>query len=153
MAEAAIDADAHAGKLLVVPGQHFRKNVEKGAFIGADGKRARGHACLIGNGMDRPGLQRQHLAGVVQHDLARRSEADGLGGTVKQLLTVLLLQLADLRADGRLGTENLFRGTGKTAQAGDFHESLELVEIHAQVQQNWGDNATGEKPEAVPPWS
>ena len=52
--------------------------------------------------------------------LARNRKPHGLPDAVKQLLAVLLLELANLRADGRLRPVELLAGARETALLGDF---------------------------------
>ena len=49
---------------------------------------------------------------------------------IEQAVTIFLLQLADLRADRRLRTENLFSRAREAALSGDFQKCDELIEVH-----------------------
>src|SRR5271165_1178246 len=64
-------------------------------------------------------------------DLAGRSQLYGLARAVEQAIAVLLLELANLRADRRLRAEYFFSGTREAALPGHFQKCDELIKIHA----------------------
>ena len=54
-----------------------------------------------------------------------------LTGTIEQPVSVLLLQLANLRANRRLRAKYLLPGTRKTTELRDLQECHELIEVHS----------------------
>src|SRR5215510_16320568 len=48
-------------------------------------------------------------------------------------MTVLLLELADLRANRRLRTQNLFCRPREVSQLGNFKKGIQLIKIHTRV--------------------
>ena len=132
MGEIPVDADPDFREHLVVLSKHLGQHVEEGSLIGADGKRAHGNAIALCDCTQGAAAERQQLAGILQNDLASRSEPDGFCRPVKEPVPVLLLQLTDLGTHRGLRTQYFLGRARKTAQLGDFHKRIKLIEIHTQ---------------------
>ena len=122
VAEIPVDADLHGGKAPAVLRENFRQHVEAGRFVGADGQRAARRAGLVRHGAQRFVAQREKAPGVFEQRFARHGEPDGFPDAIEELLAVLLLELADLRAHRRLRAVELLAGAREAALLGNFNE-------------------------------
>ena len=109
----------------------LRQHVDAGGFVGGDHQFAARIALQFVDGILRPAALIQHLRGVLGEDPAGGGQGNAAAEAFEQRGIQLLLELADLRADGRLGPVAGLRGLRKALQADDFEERVELVEIHA----------------------
>ena len=89
---------------------------------------------MVGDGGQRFIAKILQPLGIFVENLTGRRQLYGLAGSIKQPVSILLLQLADLRTDRRLRTEYFFPGAGKTALPGDFQECDQLVEVHGLAE-------------------
>jgi hypothetical protein len=87
--------------------------------------------------------------GVFVEHLSGWGELYCFSRAVEQSIAVLLLQLADLGAYRRLGTENLLSGARETALPRDFQKSNELVEVHVGLERDYSE-LLGELRRVVP---
>ena len=120
----------HIGIFAAIFSENFGKNIEAGRLIGADHQSATRRVTVIGDRHKRLVAQFFHPYCVVVKNLARRGQLNAFAGTIEQPVAILLLQLADLRADRGLRPEDFFSGTREAALAGNFQESYELIKIH-----------------------
>ena len=134
-----------AGKRRLIFGENVRQHVEAGGFVGADGQRAARRAGLVGHGAQRFVAQREQPPGIFEQGFARDREPHGFPDAVEQLLPVFLLELADLRAYGRLRAVELLTGARKTALFGDFHECNQMVEVHSLVMRIIAKTGRGDR--------
>src|SRR6266851_1871431 len=92
---------------------------------------------MVGHGGERFVAEILQTLRVFVEDLAGRGEFYGFAGAVEQAVAILLFQLANLCADCRLGTENLFSCAGEAALPCDFQKSNELVEVHVRLERDY----------------
>jgi len=85
---------------------------------------------MVGHRHQRFLAQQFQALGIVVEDLFGGGKFYGLALAVEQAIAILLLQLADLGADGRLGTEDFLSSARKTALSRHFQKCDELIEIH-----------------------
>ena len=130
VAEISIDADLHRRIAPAVFPENLRQNIQAGGLVGAHAQRAAGRAAVVRHRHQRFFAQIFQPLGIFVKNLAGRSQLYRLAGAVEQAVAILLLQLADLRADRRLRAENLLPRTGKTALSGHFQKRNELIEVH-----------------------
>ena len=90
----------------------------------------RGHALHFRHGGDHGAAGLDGVFGVFLKDLAGGGERDLASGAVEQPGADFVLQGADLGGDRRLRAKALLRGAREAAEARDFEERLQLVEIH-----------------------
>ena len=67
---------------------------------------------------------------IFVEDLTGGSELDGFARAVEKAVALFLLQLADLRADRRLGTEDFLSRAREAALPCHLEESNKLIEVH-----------------------
>ena len=100
--EIAIDADVD----LRVSTLKFRKNVgeeiEASSLIGAKDDWTLDDVAAIGDDLNGFVAQAKQAFGVIEEDFTGGSELDGLGGTIQEFGAISLLELTNLRTDGRL---------------------------------------------------
>src|SRR5216684_374277 len=133
VAEVAVDTDVNQRIAALKFGKHIRQKIEAGGFVGAKNYGALHDIAAVRDNLDGFITETQKFFGIIEQDLAGRRQLDGFGGAVEELGTVGLFELADLRADGRLRTENFLPGARKTLELGNVDESGELVEVHGQI--------------------
>ena len=108
---------------MTVLGEDVGQYIQAGGLIGSDDQRAARAGALIGHGQQRLVPHLQQAFSISEQHSAGGRESHVFTGTIKQAVSVLLLQLADLGADRGLGAENFLPGPGKTPQLGHFQES------------------------------
>jgi hypothetical protein len=91
-------------------GEHVWQKIEAGGFVGAEDERSLDDVTAVGNDLDGLVAETQKALGVFEKDFAGRRELDGLGGSVQKAGTIGLFELANLRADSGLRTENFLPG-------------------------------------------
>ena len=108
----------------------LRQDVDAGGFVGRDHQFAARIGLQFVDGILRAAAQVQHLLGVFGENPAGGGQRNAAAEALEQLGAQLLLELADLRADGRLRAVTRLRGLGKALQPDDLEKRVELVEIH-----------------------
>ncbi len=108
---------------------------------------------MVGDRHDRFFAQRFKALGIVEQHLPGGRQLYGFAGAVEEAIAILLLQLADLRADRGLRAEHLFTGAGKAALFRHFQKRDELIEVHcddariisdlAGVEREYTDSGSG----------
>ena len=111
-----------------------RQQKKYGVLIGADGDLAVVKITHLDQGSLGRVPQIQHLAGVIEQDLAGEGERTVLGRAVKKALTDLGLEPSDGLADRRLSAVEHLGGPRKTALARDRYQNLKLIDIHNPVR-------------------
>src|SRR5262249_60841789 len=81
-------------------------------------------------------LHVEQSPGVSAKTTPRRRDGDARTEALEEGRIKLLLELADLRADGRLRTETRLRGFGKALQPDDFQKRMQLVQVHSRAQRS-----------------
>ena len=122
VAEIPVNVDLHRRVTPAVFRKHLRQNVEAGSLVGADAKRAARRAAMVRHRHQRFLAQQFQPLGIVIEHLSGGGQLYGLAGAVEQAIAILLLQLADLGADRRLGAENFLSSAGKAALPGHFQK-------------------------------
>src|SRR5712692_192437 len=120
----ALDVDGDIGVLLLEFGKDFGKDVQAGAFVGADDDLAAGHALGLGDGGQDDLAGFKCFFSILLEDLARSGDRNLAAGAVEELGPDLLLQGANLGGDRWLGAEALLRGTGKRREPCDFQKGF-----------------------------
>src|SRR5262249_10403241 len=126
----AIDQKLDRGEKALVLGEDFRQDVNTGRLVGGDHQLSPGISIQLVDRILRAPPQVQHLLGVSAEDLACGGERDAASEPFEERRSQLLLELANLRADCRLGTVAGLSGLGKALQPDDLEERMELVKIH-----------------------
>ncbi len=101
-----------------------------GAFVHAEREFAAAAAAQVFEGALDLLAQVEHALGVAGQQLAGVGELAGAGAAGEERLADPLLELADGDAHGGLGAEELLRGAGEAALAGDGQEDVEFGEVH-----------------------
>ncbi len=93
----------HAGEALLIFGKNLRQHVNTGGFVGGNDDFTAGNTVELGDFVlgAPPGVD--HLFCIAGKNFARGGERDTASETLEELGVKLLLELADLRADGWLG--------------------------------------------------
>ena len=84
---------------MAVFGKDLGQNVQASGFIGANHECATGGLTVVSDGHQRFVPQTLQAQSIFVEDLTGRSELDGFARPIQQAVPVLLLELADLRAD------------------------------------------------------
>ncbi len=128
------DVHRHVRILLLELGKDFGKDVQAGAFIGADDDLAPGHALGLGDRDQHRLAGFKNLFSIFLEELAGSGDGNLAAGAVEQLGPDLFLQGADLRRDGRLRAKALLGSTREGAVARDLKKRFQLFKIHKSTQ-------------------
>src|ERR1700756_897188 len=129
VAEVPVDANLHAGIEAAVFSKDIGQHVQAGGLVGPDYEGATRRDPLVGDREQRFVAQAEEPLGIAEQNSARRCKPDIFPGAVKELVTVLLFELPNLGADGRLRTEYFLPRARKTPQLVNLHKGCELIEI------------------------
>jgi hypothetical protein len=135
--EVAVDTDLDRRIAAAILGEDFRQNVQASRLVRSHPQRTARGAAVIGHSHQRFVAQAFEPLGVFVEHLAGRSQLNGLARAVEKAIAIFLLQLPNLRADGRLRPEHLLSGTGKAALPGNFQKCNELIEVHFGCERNY----------------
>src|SRR5579862_7155546 len=114
-------------------GEDLGKNVETGAFVGADDEFAPRNALGFRNGDAYRPASLDGLLGVFQEKLAGLCKGDLATGAIEQASANFLFERANLRRHGGLSAEAFFRSSREGTEASDLQECLQLVEVHVDA--------------------
>ena len=117
-------------KFLFVFGEDHRQDVDAGGFVGGDHQLTARHVLQLVDGVLGAAPKIQDLFGVTGEDLAGGGQCDFGPQPFEQRGVQLLLELAHLRADGRLRAITRLRRFRKTFQADNLKKRVQLIEIH-----------------------
>ncbi len=141
----AIDQELDGGEQTLILGEDFRQDVNARRLVGGDHQLSARIAVELVDRVLRATAQVQHLLGVPAENLARGSQRDAASEPFEERRPQLLLELADLCADGRLRTVAGLSGFRKALQPDDFEERMQLVKIH----KTWREPAVQTKYESA----
>ena len=123
----------HIGIAAAILAEDFRQNIKAGSFVGSNHQSAAGRLAVVCHGYERFIAQLLHAQRVLVKDLSGRGKLDRLSRSIEQAVAVLLLELANLRADCRLRAENFLSRAREAALAGNLQKGDELIEIHGEL--------------------
>src|SRR5712691_7924698 len=112
------------GVLLFELGEDLGKDVQAGAFVGADNDLAARHALSFGDGCKDGFAGFKCFFSIFLEQLAGSGDRHLAAGAVEQLCADFFLQGADLGRDRGLGAKALLRSAGEGAQACDFEKGF-----------------------------
>ena len=114
------DMQAHSdiGKLGLIFAKNARDNVLTDRRTRSKNKRAQHITGQLSDLVIHFTIKREDLIGIALHKMTGRGETDPVVGAIKQPCIEVVLQLANLECDGRLGHVQRFCCFGETKQAG-----------------------------------